>query len=148
MAIFLGWDVVIRCTLANFRRRFRNRVSALVQMSMFDQLVRVLGAQVGSQSVDTTIGGRTVRTHGTLGGMRVIVVPTICHFLPAWPATPHRARISRWREHVVIWHCVVATSVTASSSSSCTAAAGSYAATAMQRMMVVVIGGQRIVMRW
>lgn len=150
MAIFLGWDVVIRCTLAYFRRRFRNPVPALVQMSMFDQLIRVLGTQVRAQSVDTTIGGRTVRTHGALGGVRVIVVPTVCHFLPAGSATPHRARITRWREHVVIGHCMVATSVTApSSSSSSASASGSYASTAMQRrMMMVMVGGQRIVMRW
>lgn len=69
MAIFLGWDVVIRCTLAYFRRRFRSPVPALVQMSMFDQLVRMLGTQVRSQSIDTTIGGWTVRAHGALGGV-------------------------------------------------------------------------------
>lgn len=148
MAIFLGWDFVIRCTLACFRKRFRNPASGLVQMSMFDQLVRVLGAQVRSQSVDTTVGGWTVRTHRALCSVRVIVVPTIRHFLPAGSAPPHRSRVTRWREHVVIGHCMVAASVTAPSTSSSTSASSSNAATAMQRMMVVVVGGQRIMMRW
>lgn len=68
----------------------------------------MLHPQVRPQRVDATVRGRTVGADGSLGSVRVEVVPAIGDLLAARPATPHGARqLPRRREHVVVGHLVV-----------------------------------------
>lgn len=85
------------------------------QVSVLEEPLRVLGAQVGAQRVDAAVRGRTVGAHGALRRVRVVVVPAVRHLLAARSAAPHRPRITRRREHIVIGHCVMVTNTTTAS---------------------------------
>lgn len=63
---------------------------------------------MGPQSINPAVRGRAVGTNGSLGGVRVEVVPAIGDFFAARTAPPHGAgQFARRREHVVVGHLVM-----------------------------------------
>lgn len=54
----------------------------------------MLDAQMRAQGIDPTIRGRAIGAHGSLGGVRVKVMPAIGDLLAAGSAAPHGARIA------------------------------------------------------
>lgn len=54
------------------------------------------------QGVYPAVGGRTIRTEGTLRGMRMIMVPSIRHLLAAGFAPPQEDIRCGRLEHLVV----------------------------------------------
>lgn len=115
--VYSFFSSFISRSLARSHHRSKSSVAVVVIVVvvglMLEKTLRMLGSQVWAQCIDATVCCRAIWAHRPLCGVGMIMMPTICDLFAARSTSPHCAGIAWWREHIVIWHCMMVTNITA-----------------------------------